>query len=98
VVQAIAQPLFCPQQVVTRLQVEPEGRVHAEETSQAQRSISGDGTLALNDLADAPLRHADVLGQTILRDAHWEQELFEQDLARMYRIEFSCRHGRSPQW
>lgn len=69
--------------VVVRLQVEPELRLHVEETAEAQGGVRSDGAAAMDDLVDPPWRNADVLGQPVLADAQRLQELRQQNLAGM---------------
>ena len=45
--------LFSQPHIVERLQVHPELRTRAEPVSETQRSVAGDRTLAINDLAEA---------------------------------------------
>src|SRR3989338_8376093 len=45
-------------QVVARLEVQPEPRLHAEVASEPQRRIGRYAAQALHDLIDAPRRHA----------------------------------------
>jgi hypothetical protein len=52
--------LFGQPHIVERLQVHPELRTRAEPVSEAQRSVAGDRTLAVNDLADAISGHANL--------------------------------------
>jgi arylsulfatase A-like enzyme len=82
--------------VEVSLQADPEALGHAEEARQAQAGVGGDRALAGDDLTDAPLRHADLLRQPVLRDAHRLEELLEQDLARG-GIRYLA-HGSLRQW
>ena len=68
---------------MVELQTGPKAVVQAEVARQAQPRVHRDGTLARDDLADAHLWHAYVLGQSIGRYAHGQQELLRQDFAGM---------------
>lgn len=67
--------------VVVRLQIEPELRLHVEETSEAQGGVRGDGAAAMDDLVDPSGRDADILGQLVLADAQGFQKLSQENLA-----------------
>src|SRR6266702_7705355 len=80
--------ILCDLQVVMGLQVHPELRLHAKKLPEAQCCIRRDRTLALHDLVDAPRRHADALGETVLADLHSLEEVLSKHYAGMHWIEF----------
>ncbi len=79
--QIFGQHLARDRQVVVRLQVQPELGLHTEEDAQAGGGIGGDAGLAGDDFADAALRHANFLGQPLLRHAQRFEKFFQQDFA-----------------
>jgi hypothetical protein len=81
----IAQSVPLYVKVVARLEVQPEPIRGAEVTGEPKGGVSGDGALAVDNLIDASRRNADVLGESVLTNAHRLEELLEQDLARMNR-------------
>ena len=69
------------------LRAQPIAVREAEEAAEAEVGIGGDGAFAGDDFAD-PLRgNADLFGEAILRDAHWEEKLLEQQFARRNGLE-----------
>jgi hypothetical protein len=68
-------------------------RRRVEEACEPQIGIGCYGTLAIDDLADAQLRYADFLGQTVLGDAHRLQEFFIEQFARRYRSKTSSHRN-----
>src|SRR5262249_23927881 len=69
-------------QLVDLLKVQPEFRTRAEEVSQPQRRISGDRTLAVEDMCDPVGRHFQLPRQS--RGTHPEcLELLGKMLARV---------------
>lgn len=69
-------------QIVLRLKVEPELGVGAEPVAEAERGVSGDRTLAGDDLADAVGRHGDLARERCRGDAEFFQLVLE-DFAGM---------------
>lgn len=72
--------------VIVGLDVDPEVVVDAQRPGQAQCCLGGDRALAADDLADAGLGESSCMGESVLRDAQWLQELGEQDLSRCDRV------------
>jgi hypothetical protein len=68
-------------QIEPCLQVEPEPVTGPKIPGQAERRIRGDRASTMHDLIDAASRHADVLGEAILRNAQWLENVERQDLA-----------------
>src|SRR5690606_34284197 len=60
--QPLAERVPRDVQIVARLEIEPELRLHPEIPAEAQGRVRGDGPLAEHDLVDPPRRHADRLG------------------------------------
>jgi len=83
------------EQVVPRLEVQPELGFHLKEATEPEGRIGRDGPLALNDLTDASLGDANVFCQSILGDAHRFEEFFQEDVTRMYGLEIALTHNRS---
>lgn len=79
--------------VEIQLKAGPEAFGRSEEFGQAQAGVHGDRPRADDDLSDATLGHADLLGQPVLGDAHGLQELVQQDLAGGREGDFA--HGAS---
>lgn len=69
--------------VVAVLEVQPELGGGPEVFPEAQGGISGDGALAVNDLVNAPGRHADGHGELVLRDLESADEVLHENLTRM---------------
>src|SRR6185437_11757696 len=68
-------------QIVTRLDIDPEFRLHAEEAAEPQRRVGADGAAAQHDLVDAARRHTDRLGEPVLRDLHRFEEILQENFA-----------------
>ncbi len=64
------------------LQVEPKLRRHAEIAAKAQGGVRRNRTLAFDNLIDPARRHADVLGQPVLRNCHRLEEFLVEDFTR----------------
>jgi hypothetical protein len=78
-------------EIVSGLKVDPEALARAEESCKAQRRISADPTLAVNDFVDSTWRNVDQYREAVLRYAKRLKEVQQQDFARMYRCNFA-RH------
>jgi len=79
-------------QVIEILEIEPKLRTCAEEMSEAQGGVAGDGACAMQNLRDAIGGHRDVSRK--FRRAHVEcLQLFGQVFARMNGRDW---HGNSP--
>jgi len=63
-------------EIVARLHAEPELGRGAEITGEAERCIGRDRTLAVDDLADPNLRHAQRLRERVLAHPERFQEVF----------------------
>lgn len=70
--------------IVIDLQAQPPAFRQAEVAAQPQIGVGGDHALARDDLADAPLRHADLFRQPVLAHAERLEEVLQQDLARRH--------------
>jgi hypothetical protein len=79
--EAVSKAVLFHFQIVSGLKIQPEPLACAEEPGKPQGSIRGDIPLPMNYFVDAPCGDADALGQSVLADFHWAQELFQEDLA-----------------
>src|SRR5437016_4962627 len=80
--ETISKTVLFHFQLVSGLKVEPEPLACTKEPGKPQSRIRGDIPLAMNHFIDAPRRDIDALGQPVLADSHWTQELLQEDLAR----------------
>lgn len=88
-----ANRAFGDSQVEVGLQSEPEFGRDTKVFAQSERSVCGDSTLPIDDIADAPGWDSDIPGEPINADAHRLHEFFQKDLPRMNRLEpFLARH------
>jgi hypothetical protein len=71
------------------LGTQPVALRKAEKPTKAQIRVCGYRSLACHDVANALRRHADLLRQAILADAHWPQEVFLQQLAGRYWLQLA---------
>lgn len=71
-------------EIIVGLQIHPTLRIGAEEAGKTQGGIGCNCTPAGYDLPDAPLGHANGLGEPVLRDPQGLEEVLEQDLPGMY--------------
>jgi hypothetical protein len=78
-------------EIVSRLKVDPKALARAEESCEAQRRISADPTLAVNDFVDSTWRDVDQYREAVLRYAKRLKKVQQQNFARMYRCNFA-RH------
>jgi hypothetical protein len=84
--------LLCEPQLVKALEIEPKLRAGAEEMSEAQGGIAGDGTSSIQDLGDAVGWHVNLSRK--FRCAHIEcLQFFSQVFTRMNSI---SSHSDSP--
>jgi hypothetical protein len=82
---SVMEPLLGYSEIVVRLEVDPALSVGAKEPGKPQGGVSGNRTLARNDLADPALGHSNGFGQPILGNPHGLEEIFKQDFTRMNR-------------
>ena len=75
------------------LQANPETVAIAKETRQAQRRVHRDRAFTGHHFTDATLRHAQFLGQPVLRNAHGLEKFFEQDFPRVRIGDFAFHGG-----
>src|SRR5699024_2866976 len=73
-------------QLILRLQIKPELRIDPEIAAKAQRRVSSNRTLAVNDFIDAARRHADGYSQLVLRDSETCDEVLHKNLTRVNGI------------
>src|SRR5262245_6321877 len=72
-----------------RLRAQPVTVRQPEESTQAKIGIGRHRALSRDDVADPLRRHADLLGEPVLRDAHRLEELLQKELAGCYGLEFA---------
>jgi hypothetical protein len=82
-VDALAELGFGDFEVIADLQAQPDRGAGAEVARQAHGGIDRDGSLAMNDLADANRRNAKIVCQAILAQAERFHEVFQQNFAGM---------------
>jgi hypothetical protein len=68
--------------VVGRLCPQPIARTEPQHTTQTQIRVGRDCPLARDDFADARCGYPDGLGQSVLADAQWFEELFLKKFPR----------------
>jgi hypothetical protein len=68
--------------VVGRLCPQPIARTEPQHTTQTQIRVGRDCPLARDDFADARCGYPDGLGQSVLADAQWFEELFLKKFSR----------------
>jgi hypothetical protein len=91
-----ANRAFGDSQVEVGLQPEPELGRDAKVFAQSERSVCGDSTLPIDDIADAPWWDSDIPGEPINANAHRLHKFFQKDLPWMNRLEpFLARHMSS---
>ena len=73
-------------EIIVRLKVQPELRLHLEVLPEAERRVGGYGTLAAHYRVDARRRDMQIQCQTSLADAQWRQKLLLEYLAWMYQV------------
>src|SRR5690606_25903858 len=73
--------------LIVALQVDPELGRRAEVPREPQRRVCGDPPLAVHDLIDPPGRDAERHGELVLRDAEAPDEILQEDLARVNRLD-----------
>ena len=78
------------------LKIEPELRGDAKIAPETQCGVGRDAPVAMNNLIDPAGRNADVLRQTVLRNAHGLKELLHKNLARVDGGYFSFAHLSAP--
>src|SRR5450759_2213027 len=78
--------------IVMGLEIQPEFGLHSEKHPQPRGGIGRDGALARHDLADAPLRHSNLLGQTVLRHSQGFEKFLEQDFTRSRQWNLTLCH------
>ncbi len=62
-IQSVSEGLTRGFEIVPRLEVHPELRLHPKEATQAQGCICRDPSLPMDNLVNATQRHPDCLGQ-----------------------------------
>src|SRR3972149_2796583 len=67
------------------LEVEPELRLHTQQSFEPQSGVRGDPPFALDKLIHTRVRHAHPLGQLRLRQTERHQELLEQHFSGVSR-------------
>src|SRR5208282_2192693 len=82
-------------EVVLHLKAEPEIRGCSQVAREAQRGISRDGALALDDLEDARRRHVQIERQPVDAGVGGSHKFFTQQLTRVNGSNFLW-HGTSP--
>jgi len=72
--------------VVRSLGAQPLAVGESEEPAEAKIRVSGDRTLAADDVTNTRGGHANLLGQPVTRQAHRDHELFPKQLPRRNRV------------
>jgi hypothetical protein len=83
-------------EIVVGLQVQPELRAVAEIQAETERGVGADPPPLVDNLGDAVRRDADRLGELVLRQPVFLQELLAQHLTRRDRRELVISHGPLP--
>ena len=79
--ESVSKAILFYLQIVSGLKIQPESLTCAEEPGKPQSGIRGNVPLSVNHFVNATWGNADILGQPILANAHWAQELLQEDLA-----------------
>src|SRR4030095_11784385 len=91
-IQSVSEGLTRGFEIVPRLEIHPEVRLHPKEAAQSQGCICRDSSLPMDNLVNATRRHPDRLGQMVLTDLHWLQKIIKQNLPRMDRRKVALGH------
>src|SRR5262245_54286808 len=91
-IQSVSEGLARGFEIVPRLEVHPELRLHPKEAAQSQGSICRDSSLLMDNLVNATRRYPDRLSQMVLADLHGLQKILKQNLARMDRRKVALGH------
>ena len=83
--ESVSKAIFFHFQIVSGLKIQPKSLACTEEPGKPQRSTRSYAPLPVNNFVNATRGDADTLGQPILADSHWAQELLQEDFARMDR-------------
>jgi hypothetical protein len=78
--------LLCLRQIIGRLQIHPQPRGRPQNCRQIQSRLRGHAALALDQFIETRLGPAELAGKRYLGDPPRLEELLEQDLPRMKRI------------
>jgi hypothetical protein len=73
--------------IVVRLKVHPALRIDAKKCTETNGCVCGDGAFPLHDFIDATCWYIDCFCESVLRDAHWGEPFFREDIAG--RIEWN---------
>jgi site-specific DNA recombinase len=90
---------LCPEmiafdlQVVASLQIEPEPIAGPKIPCESKGGIGTDRAGTMHNLVDAPGRHANVLGQSILGNGQGLEKVEREHFAWVNRSQFALRHG-----
>src|SRR5262252_253414 len=76
-IQSLSEGLTRGFEIVPRLEVHPELRLHPKEAAQAQSCICRDPSFSMDNLVNTTRRHPDRLGQMVLADLHWRQKILK---------------------
>ena len=94
--ESIAKTVSPDLEVAVGLEIEPELLCCAEVTGESEGRIRGNRALAKDNFVDAAWGNADVLGKTILGNAHWLEEFLEQDLTWVNGRHLGIAHDQIP--
>jgi hypothetical protein len=82
-IQSVSEGLTRSFEIVPRLEVHPELRLHPKKTAQSQGRICRDASFPMDNLINATRRYSDRLGQMVLAHLHGIQKILKQNLPRM---------------
>jgi len=92
-VDLCADHAFGDSEIEVGLKSEPKLGGDTKVFAQSERSVCGDSTLPIDDIADAPGCDSDIPGELVNANAHRLHEFFQKDLPWMNRLElFLARH------
>ena len=86
-VQLLAQGPALEPELIVALQVHPQLGRCAEVLGQSYSGVRGDAALAVHDLVDAARGHADGRGELVLGEPEPLDEVLDNDLARVNRVD-----------
>lgn len=86
-VDLCANYAFGDSEIEVGLKSEPNLGGDAKVFAQSERSVCGDSTLPIDDIADAPGCDSDIPGELVNANAHRLHEFFQKDLPGMNRLE-----------
>jgi hypothetical protein len=92
-IEPVAEAIGFNIQIVIHLKSKPELRRHPEILGKPESRIGSNAALPKDDLVDAPRGNPNVRGKLGLAQAHWLQEILEENLTGMDWFKFLMPHN-----